>query len=96
MVYDRFVAILLLTVGQKNYNLHRKLLRLEDGGTLCVPISNYHPSNFFCSGLDFAPPTAAGRVFDKETPVIVALHGLTGGTLMKPGGVAHPVVLDIC
>ena len=49
--------------------------------------SNYHPTNFFCSGLDFAPPTAAGRVFDKETPIVVALHGLTGGTLMKLGGI---------
>jgi predicted alpha/beta-fold hydrolase len=49
----------------------------------------------FCSGLDFAPSTAAGRVFDKETPVIVALHGLTGGTLMKLGGIAGPVIPDI-
>ncbi|KAN0130915.1 Alpha/beta hydrolase [Lactarius tabidus] len=43
----------------------RKLLRLKDGGTL---------------GVDFTPPTAAGRIFDKTTPVIVALHGLTGGS----------------
>jgi hypothetical protein len=53
-------------------------------------------SYVFRSGLDFAPPTVAGRAFDKETPVIVALHGLAGGTLMKPGGVAVPVVPDLC
>ncbi|KAH9034309.1 AB-hydrolase YheT [Lactarius hengduanensis] len=43
----------------------RKLLRLKDGGTL---------------GVDFTPPAAAGRAFDKTTPVVVALHGLTGGS----------------
>ncbi|KAI9440604.1 AB-hydrolase YheT [Lactarius indigo] len=43
----------------------RKLLRLKDGGTL---------------GVDFTPPAAAGRTFDKTTPVVVALHGLTGGS----------------
>ena len=36
----------------------------------------------FFRGVDFTPPPAAGRVFDKTTPIIVALHGLTGGTLM--------------
>ncbi|KAF8269782.1 AB-hydrolase YheT [Lactarius quietus] len=43
----------------------RKFLRLKDGGTL---------------GLDFTPSAATGRVFDKATPVIVVLHGLTGGS----------------
>jgi len=43
----------------------RKLLRLKDGGTL---------------GIDFTPPAAAGRVFRDTTPVVVALHGLAGGS----------------
>ncbi|KAI0065353.1 AB-hydrolase YheT [Artomyces pyxidatus] len=42
----------------------RTLLELKDGGTL---------------GLDFTPP-ASERVLDDETPIIVALHGLTGGS----------------
>ncbi|KAH9995425.1 AB-hydrolase YheT [Russula compacta] len=46
----------------------RKLLRLKDGGTV---------------GLDFAPPAAAGRLFQETTPVVVALHGLTGGMLIN-------------
>lgn len=36
---------------------------------------------FFHSGADFTPPAAAGRVFQDTTPVVVALHGLTGGAL---------------
>jgi hypothetical protein len=67
---------------------------------LCVHISPRTViqliSYVFCSGLDFAPPTAAGRVFDKKTPVIVALHGLAGGTPMKLGGVAGSVIPDTC
>jgi len=43
----------------------RKLLKLKDGGTL---------------GVDFTPPAEAGRVFKDTTPVVVALHGLTGGS----------------
>ena len=72
--------------GRNDYNLHRKLLGLKDGGTLHVYIfSSCQSTNqhFFCSGVDFTPPAAAGRVFDKTTPVVVALHGLTGGALMK-------------
>lgn len=41
-----------------------------------------------CSGVDFTPPATAGRVFDKRTPVIVILHGITGGTLVKHWSVA--------
>ncbi|VDB82928.1 unnamed protein product [Peniophora sp. CBMAI 1063] len=43
----------------------RVFLRLKDGGTL---------------GLDFTPPRSAGRTFSDDTPVIVVLHGLTGGS----------------
>ena len=54
---------------------------------LCMYISprtvNRLTSYVFRSGVDFTPPTAAGRIFDKTTPVIVAMHGLTGGTLIK-------------
>ncbi|THH18139.1 hypothetical protein EW146_g2777 [Bondarzewia mesenterica] len=42
----------------------RKLLRLKDGGTI---------------GLDFTPPIAE-RILDEETPIVVVLHGLTGGS----------------
>ncbi|KAI0288426.1 AB-hydrolase YheT [Russula brevipes] len=43
----------------------RKLLKLKDGGTL---------------GVDFTPLFPSGRVFQDTTPVVVALHGLTGGS----------------
>lgn len=42
----------------------RKLLRLKDGGTI---------------GLDFTPP-ASERILDADTPVVVVLHGLSGGS----------------
>ncbi|TFK54905.1 AB-hydrolase YheT [Heliocybe sulcata] len=42
----------------------RKLLRLKDGGTL---------------GLDFTPP-ANERTLPNDTPIIVVMHGLTGGS----------------
>ncbi|KZT26218.1 AB-hydrolase YheT [Neolentinus lepideus HHB14362 ss-1] len=42
----------------------RKLLRLKDGGTL---------------GLDFTPP-ASERTLSEDTPIIVVMHGLTGGS----------------
>lgn len=42
----------------------RRLLRLKDGGTI---------------GLDFTPPTGK-RAFEDDTPVLVCLHGLTGGS----------------
>lgn len=42
----------------------RKLLRTVDGGTL---------------GLDFTPPTEE-RILPDDTPVVVVLHGLTGGS----------------
>ncbi|KAI0031826.1 AB-hydrolase YheT [Vararia minispora EC-137] len=41
----------------------RVLLGMRDGGTI---------------GLDFTPPESEGRNFADDTPVIVALHGLTG------------------
>ncbi|KAI0318948.1 AB-hydrolase YheT [Amylostereum chailletii] len=43
----------------------RTLLRLKDGGTI---------------GLDFTLPAATGRIFTETTPVVVVLHGLTGGS----------------
>ncbi|KAI0272533.1 Alpha/Beta hydrolase protein [Gloeopeniophorella convolvens] len=43
----------------------RKFLKLKDGGTL---------------GVDFTPPVSTQRTFDETTPVVVALHGLTGGS----------------
>ncbi|KAA1471193.1 AB-hydrolase YheT [Dentipellis sp. KUC8613] len=42
----------------------RKLLKLKDGGTL---------------GLDFTPP-ASERSVDDDTPIVVVLHGLSGGS----------------
>ncbi|KAI9509362.1 AB-hydrolase YheT [Russula earlei] len=42
----------------------RRLLRIKDGGTL---------------GLDFTP-SASDRVLPDETPIVVVLHGLTGGS----------------
>ncbi|KAM5538983.1 hypothetical protein V8D89_007206 [Ganoderma adspersum] len=42
----------------------RKLIRTLDGGTI---------------GLDFAPP-AEERTLEDETPIVVVLHGLTGGS----------------
>ncbi|KAI9466190.1 AB-hydrolase YheT, partial [Lactarius psammicola] len=42
----------------------RRLLRVKDGGTL---------------GIDFTPPTSE-RVLPEETPIIVVLHGLSGGS----------------
>jgi len=42
----------------------RKLLRLKDGGTI---------------GLDFTPPTSE-QVLSDETPIVVILHGLSGGS----------------
>jgi len=42
----------------------RRILRTKDGGTL---------------GLDFTPPPS-DRVLPDETPIIVVLHGLTGGS----------------
>lgn len=41
----------------------RTLLRLKDGGTI---------------GLDSTPPTNE-RVLGDDTPIVVVLHGLTGG-----------------
>ncbi|KII88545.1 hypothetical protein PLICRDRAFT_111152 [Plicaturopsis crispa FD-325 SS-3] len=43
----------------------RKCIRLVDGGTL---------------GLDFTPPFEEQRHMKEDTPVIVVLHGLTGGS----------------
>ncbi|KAH9079391.1 AB-hydrolase YheT [Lactarius deliciosus] len=42
----------------------RRLLRVKDGGTL---------------GIDFTPPISE-RVIPEDTPIIVVLHGLTGGS----------------
>ena len=92
MVYDRFVTILLLTVGQNNYNLHRKFLRLKDGETLYVHVSsNYHPTDFFWNRLDFAPQSA---YLTKKLPL--SLLFMVSLALMKLGDVAGPAVPDIC
>jgi hypothetical protein len=34
--------------------------------------------------LDFTPPPSEGRAFADDTPVIVVMHGLTGGEIISP------------
>jgi len=59
----------------------RKYIRLLDGGTmwvgsLCI-VSCQNPNFFLLRGLDFAPFDSS-RLND-DTPIIVVMHGLTGG-----------------
>ncbi|KAI9446477.1 AB-hydrolase YheT [Lactarius indigo] len=54
----------------------RRLLCVKDGGTL---------------GIDFTPPTSE-RVIPEETPIIVVLHGLTGGLNHMSVTVLFPAV----
>lgn len=84
VVYDRFVAvpnfvgwIITVCTGSSSDSKMVELCMYIPPRTV-IRLISYD----FLRGVDFTPPTAAGRVFDKTAPVIVALHGLTGGTLM--------------
>jgi hypothetical protein len=59
----------------------RKYLQLKDGGTMSVTfaLSQRRSITFYLSGLDFVPSTTDHRSFKEDAPVIVVMHGLTGG-----------------
>jgi predicted alpha/beta-fold hydrolase len=59
----------------------RKYLQLKDGGTMSVTfsLSQSRSITFYLSGLDFVPSTRDHRSFKEDAPVIVVMHGLTGG-----------------
>jgi predicted alpha/beta-fold hydrolase len=64
-----------------------------DGGTLLVVSLHAvkhqaHTRFFFGRGLDFTPPEDDN--FKLETPVIVVMHGLTGG--MLPSFICHLIL----
>jgi hypothetical protein len=67
---------------QTNDGIHRKYLRLTDGGTLCVVeiLTILWYSCWICRGIDFTP-------FDQskvpgDAPIVVVQSGLTGGMLV--------------
>ena len=63
IAYDRLVSLRAVFLIHLLKTLFRTLLRLKDGGTL---------------GLDTTPP-ASERTLVDDTPIVVGLHGLTGG-----------------
>lgn len=60
----------------------RTLLRTLDGGTMYLDISSSYTriSDVTVRGIDMTPPESEYTLSD-DTPIVVVLHGLTGGML---------------